>query len=376
MNRNEPISNMILRCSLPAAVEVEAVSGRDKSWWNEFLRVAVREGLAESVFYHQNRSVFASQCPADALRALESEYVTTLARNTFFLKQADDLKKTLEGCDYILLKGAFLADCVYPSPGMRRFSDIDVLVRRRDREAVGERLRTRGGYRLSSGVTLGGDESYLNSATYGRDGQGAAVHVHWHIQNSILPKYVGRGFDIEEFWTAAQPSSNAPFELRPEHLVLHLADHALRHSFQRLIHVRDVIEVVRWAGPRWNWIALRDEAVRFGLARPLYYTLRLIDARGGMKMDRELFEALEPPRRGYLERRYERDLVADRRRAEASNIIYGADLPKWTDRIRFAYRLLFPPRTVLAGAYGRRPEDIGVRDYAARLLRGLRHLWG
>ena len=373
MNRVEPIGNTVLRYSLPSTTDIDDIRNRDEKWWREFLQAAVKEGLAESVFYQQAQSAFAQQCPTEVLRALDSEYVSTLARNTVFLKQADDLKKVLDGLDYILLKGAFLADCVYPSPGMRRFSDIDVLVRKSDLKAVEERLVTRGGYRGSSGAASS-DQSYLNSTMYGRQGGGPAVHVHWHIQNSILPKYMGAGFDIEEIWKSAQPSTNAPLEMRPEHLVLHLADHALRHSFQRLIHVRDIIEVIRWAGARWIWPVLRDEASRLNLTRPLYYTLRLIDARGGMVVDRDIVDELKPAGQGLAERWYEAELVADRRRAEASSVVYGFSLPSWKERLRFAYRMLFPPRAVLARAYGRRPEEIRARDYVARLFRGLRYL--
>ena len=357
----------------PVMTDADDIQGRDEKWWGRFAQTSAKEGLAESVYYHQTRSAFAGRCPANVFRSLESEYVSTLARNTLFLKQADDLKTILEGHAYLLLKGAFLADCVYPSPGLRRFSDIDVLVRKNDLKAVEERLVSRGGYHGVSGMASS-DTSYLNSVMYGRESGGPAVHVHWHIQNSILPKYVGAGFDIEEIWESAQPSSNAPLEMRPEHLVLHLADHALRHSFHRLILIRDVIEVIRWAGPRWNWFGLRDEAIRLGLVRPLYYTLLLIAARGGMTMDREILEALKPPGQGFLERWYEKELVADHRRPEASSIVYGSSLPSWKERLRFVYRMLFPPRDVLARAYGRKPQDIGVGDYVARLFRGFRYL--
>ena len=104
------------------------------------------------------------------------------------------------------------------------------------------------GYKMRINKALfaeSGAKSYINSVDYFKADKGlAGLHIHWHIVNVTLPTYLyTKNIRMERFWECARPSRLADadtLELRPHHLIMHLAEHALKHFLGRLILLSDI----------------------------------------------------------------------------------------------------------------------------------------
>ena len=361
---------------LLASMESPRPRGRNldfvsRSDTERFMDAAGREGLAPLIYYSNRETIDGKE----RWSALSREYRATLGRNTVFLDKLRGVAAILEGIDFILLKGAYLAASVYPSPGLRRFSDIDILIRRDDLPEACGRLAD-AGYEPPRGQGPAGEavpavSDYLNSVACRHADGGPTLHVHWHLANSILPKYVMGHMDMDSVWRQARPTPDGWWELSPEHQITHLAEHALRHSFHRLILLRDIAEVIMMDGPSIRWTALVEECRRSGLTVPVYYSLFLVAARTAAPVPREVLLDLQPARAGFCARMFLKLAMKGRRFPEMCNLAYLGNMSSLSSKFGFLWHIVFPPRAVLAHAYHRKEEDVGFLLYLSRICRGM-----
>jgi hypothetical protein len=317
---------------------------------------------------------------------------------------------------FALLKGMYLVRDVYPDMGVRRFSDIDILVRAEHMQEVIRRLADLQ-YHAATAIRADRFEhsAFVNSIMfYAEDGQGPPLHVHWHLFNTTTPKYTGVPLDIEALWQRARLCAGKPAALSAEDTLLHLCEHALRHSFNRLILLRDIYEMITVghatgigavgqavsrlpatafphrtqdaAGPVTGQgrmcrpvFALDGEAfVRVaqdaGLARAACCALEMVEWYAGPVVDPAIMAALRPGRRGIGERVFMRWTRKGRRHPELCNLAWWSARETLRGKWRFLWQLAFPPRGVLVAAYGKPEKEIGMREYLSRILRGARQL--
>ncbi|MBN1673284.1 MAG: nucleotidyltransferase family protein [Kiritimatiellae bacterium] len=354
-----------------AAVRVLGTLGED---WRGLARAIEREGLAPLAYHVTRRLLPVDGAPEGLTGFLRAAYHAALARNTLFLRVLDAVSDRLAGIPHIVLKGAYLATRVYDNPALRGFADIDLLVRKTDFAGADSRLNEAGYTRAEQGA-VEGTAAFLNSVRYTASSGGPSVHVHWHLLNSILPKYRAAHMDIDEVWQRARPMSPDRADqlaLAPEHVIIHLADHALRHSFDRLSLVCDMERVVVALGPELDWSCLTADSLRWGLGRQVYHGLSMLCRTTACRVPPDCLEALRPKRMGFAERLFVRLALKGRRGGELSNLVYVDAMPTLGGKCAFLWRALFPPRRVLAMAYGRPPEQIGLGDYLRRIVRGAR----
>lgn len=420
------IAALFLQCSLPAQDNLSALFQAIKTTvgWERFLKIADVEGLSELIYYNFKEQITSGLIPPEACRSLENAYLTTLARNTLFLAKLEQIAHALAGLDFIVLKGAYLARHVYASPGLRRFSDIDILIKRADLTEADLRL-AKIGYlptptdlsaialaKVEAGSWLrrsatprqvakvgqcadsiagpredGKISSFLNSVMYYPAGNEIAIDVHWHLLNSYLSHYLNATLDIGAIWQAARPpavakpamagvgrSTSAGLELCPEHLIVHLAEHALHHSFERLILLRDIAEVIIRFGDALDWNRLVGECRKFNLARPVFYSLLFISAKTSVPVPAMALDALCPARLGRAEKLFIRLILRGQRYPELCNLAYLDNTISFGAKIRFVLRLVFPCREVMALTYSRRVHEIGPGVYILRLAHGMGYL--
>lgn len=350
----------------------DALPEMEISDWSDFLAHAEHEGLAPLIFYYARAADRRAVIPDPAWDRLARAYHEVLARNTLFLERLAVFIRAMNGRPVMVLKGACLAREVYPSPALRPFSDLDVLVRPADLVEAVRQLERLGYHPLGNLPDQPDtDPVGLNSVLFQAAEHEPAFHVHWHLFNSILPKYARASLDLESLWAVARPCAEGGSSLAPEHLLIHLAEHALRHSYDRLILLRDLAEVIVWAGPALDWERVMADSRAFGLTRPVYVSLALAREWAGAAVPGSVLAGLRSRRRGLGERLFLGLARRGRRGPEWSNLVYLADQPDWGARLAFLGRLLVPPRAVMARAYGLNPDSVGPGLYLRRLGRGL-----
>jgi hypothetical protein len=244
--------------------------------WNEVVALAEAEGLAPALALRLERHPTDALAPALGAR-LSARFKEALARHVVMSRDLATLLRALsrEGIPVIPLKGAFLAEAVYPHPAVRPMSDVDVLVPPADRLRVDELLRGLGYRRGTDAHSWAFDVTYDTATFYDGPG-GARVDVHWRLIND--PRYAWNHAEAEAVWDRAVPVTLAgepALALAPEDLVLSLAAHlAIHHGLSGLLWYWDLKLVLdRWAATL-DGDALVMRAERWRVRRALYFVLR------------------------------------------------------------------------------------------------------
>jgi len=345
--------------------------------WKTFVESAVTEGLAPLLCENNREMISDDRIPAEWAARLEKERLSSLARTVLFQQELNTVATILSGIDFIPLKGAYLAGQVYASPALRPFSDIDILVKRTDFKTAAGRL-IQAGFTQESRVDLSSGmppfSPYLNSAVFRKNQGGPDIHVHWHLLNSIRPLFLSINMDMDDIWKSARKNTGSFMELSPEHLIIHLAEHAVRHSFDRLILIRDIAEVLDKFSAIIDWEKLTSDCRTFNLQRIVYYSLLLTARKTAVQIPVTALEALMTQAPGLCERLFLKLANGGARHSELGSLLYISNSVSWKEKARLVLQMVFPPRSVLAYAYNREAGSIGLGVYISRLVRGLRSL--
>lgn len=177
-----------------------------------------------------------------------------------------------EGIDVLVLKGASLAHTLYPNPDLRPYHDLDVLCRPVDQPRLYRAL-------LAAGYTS--EEIPQAPAIAGRsapvrtfvDPSGTLdIEVHSDaLQFGLAERH------HDDLWRDARSVAVGAVAMRilsPAHQFLHLASHAHRHCYSRLLWLIDLDLFIRREGDALDWDSVmalaRDEGigpiVRYALA--------------------------------------------------------------------------------------------------------------
>jgi hypothetical protein len=245
--------------------------------WHELLQIA-QQHQAVPLLYAAARKE-GDHPPAAALDELRRRARATEVRAGRAWEELEALFGALNraGIEPVVLKGAYLARFVYPTPGLRPFGDLDLLVRPEDRERAAEALMALG-YR--DYTPKGRDRVYL-----------ARHHHHWGFvrQGALL---------VELHWALTPPSSTVQFDtaalfgrsrhlevgerqargLAPSDHFLYTAVHVAKHHFRvPLRSYLDLALILREAGPL-DWPGLRTEAEARGAGVDLAAVLATAEA--------------------------------------------------------------------------------------------------
>jgi hypothetical protein len=135
--------------------------------------------------------------------------------------------------------------------------------------------------------------------------------------------------DVDEIWREARGGVMAP-----QHLIVTLCEHALKHSFAELIHLTDIELASR--GADWNLVA--ETARRWGLETAVYYALVLL--RDLAELDPPGLRALRVPRLDWAGRAF----LAMARRRRWNGISALGLLSMTEEKLRFIRESISPPR--------------------------------
>ena len=183
-----------------------------------------------------------------------------------------------------------------------------------------------------------------------RDPVRPSLHVHWHLLNSSQPFGFLARVDNERLWADAETfpmDGRAVLGLAPHHLMLHLADHAVKHAFDRLILLADLRMILELHGADLDWALLLAEARAFGLLSSLALGLRLAARHTSAPLPAAVLSELAGVRLTFPERRLLDRFDRYRGRPAWPYLIYWSRCGGWGNRARFLMMSLYPDRSRL-----------------------------
>jgi hypothetical protein len=245
--------------------------------WEALVAEANRQWLPSMLFDSLRALGDAVNPPTQVLERLRRLYLHHSFRNRLLVRELETVLRTLhsQGVEVAVLKGVDLITTVYPDPGVRGMTDIDVLVRR-DRLAAAEQALVQLGYGPQPRPDM---DSYLRRtnhiAPFTKRGA-ATIEVHWTIERATSPFAI----DDAELWARARTiriGAVDSLHLAPEHLILHLALHVSYHHRYARAGIKTLCDIAAIAQryPQLDWPFLAETANRIGAGGFVFSALEL-----------------------------------------------------------------------------------------------------
>ncbi|MHB1047806.1 MAG: nucleotidyltransferase domain-containing protein [Thermoanaerobaculia bacterium] len=274
-----PEYGMLLACARSRMDERQALAVRELSRrvsWEALFALGRRHSLFP-LLYRQLAAAAPREVPPAALDRLKGLYQANAARNLLLMGELRRVLRALteDGVTGIPFKGPLLAAGGYGDLSLRRFVDLDVIVRRDDVERAIATL-ARLGYRAELAASPA-QQAFLvrtqHALSFRRDGGKLIVELHW----AVASERFATGQSAESLWERAAMVRVDGIEvlaLAPEDTLLSLCVHGSKHLWERLAWVCDIAEWVA-AHPALRWPELLARAERAGQLRMLLVGLRL-----------------------------------------------------------------------------------------------------
>lgn len=248
-----------------------------------FRLVEITEAHNVTALFHQRLSTFVllHELGSEARERLESKRRLSLAAAITRRKKTAALLARLqaEGVETILLKGAALDGWLFEEAGERQMRDIDLLIRKRDRERI-PLLMEDWGYRVKTQKRASVFFKELNQHTFtDNEKDPFRLVVEFH---EYFGKFGQFPIDYDALFsqTMPHPLYKTATILSPEECAAYLSIHLMKHLKEEflLFWLLDIHELACRFGLDWrrlaalaeNWQCKKAVSIAFGLMKALF----------------------------------------------------------------------------------------------------------
>lgn len=337
--------------------------------WEATVARAEHERLAPILYV----ALRGGAAPAQILARLRASWMAAECQQLLAGKQLRDIVGAFgrAGVQTIVLNGPALATAYYPDPALRPFIDLDLLVRRRDRERALKILLDHGYAHETPGRSLDHvPAAYLAPPAAS---ELLPVDLHWEC---VGQSAAGRAAEqaAEEIWSravAAPAWGAAARTLAPEDLLIYLAaNFAIHHTLTGALWQLDLALVLRRHRGTLDWDAIVARARRWGAASAMYFGLRSVGDHLGVTAPTPAMNRLRPgDLRVTLIDRLQRPEVPGPARLEY--LIGVAMLDRYSDIARTLASGLVPPPGWLRSRYDSRSIVAAYLTHYGRVARSV-----
>lgn len=229
------IEAWLLRLALPDCAGVSDLPALSPAGFSRLGELARHHGVLPSVVMN------AAKLTSHHVAALQESLLGPAAFAITLRLRLSPVLGALQQRDVpaVVLRGPDFADRLYPQPGLRLFTDLDILVPRGRLDDAGEALRAIG-YELRHIKNLKHTDPYGEQLWKHPDHGQEQVEIHWNLVNSPV---LQRRVSVELGDLSCEPGTR---RLSPASLLLMAAVHgATSHSFDRLQILCDIRQIAR-----------------------------------------------------------------------------------------------------------------------------------
>ena len=227
----------------------------------EYLFLLARRHSIVPLAYLQLDRHAADLVPAEFLNQLKTHYLENVARNTILTAELCRLITRFadSGIDAVPYKGPVLAQLAYSNIALRRFVDLDVIVKKSDVLKAREILLAEG-YTPSKSLSLNQQELLLrtqHNMQFSRDNHRLIIELHWEV----APRLFASTINSDELWNdlaTVDLNGTRVKTLSAPDLLFSLCVHGSRHLWERLGWICDIAELL--ARYSFDWPTLMKRA--------------------------------------------------------------------------------------------------------------------
>jgi hypothetical protein len=340
----------ILLCCARVQMDVESVSRlktrlNESIDWEYLIRLAKRHALLP-LLYKNLAAVCPLNVPEVYMAQMRNYFRHNHARNLLLTGELCRILKVFEASDIkaIPYKGPMLALQLYGSLALRRFTDLDLLIQRRDVIKAKDLLLARG-YRLSYQLTSAQQEAYLDwrcEHVFLSEDDRLTLEIHW----KFILRYYSISLAPEPMWSRLESvrlNDMEALSFGAEDLLLILCVNASKDLWSKLGSLCDIAELVK-AHPDLDWGFVMQEATKAGIERLFLLGLYLAQSLLRLPLPEsirkkiEADSAIESLAAEVIERLFENDAAP--RSFLQMTLFHLRSRERLLDRIRFCDRLL------------------------------------
>ena len=280
------------------------------------------------------------------------------------------------GIEVIPYKGISLIGLLYPI-GLRSMNDIDILIKEKDRK-VADKIITDMGYVPNLNHRNFSNYPDANLASilyYPAAGQLLGyLHMHWKVFNtSVSYKFTASEDVHHDLWNSSVTINNGGFNMKIleyNHAFVLSCEHAMKHSYDPLIHLVDIIAMMNRRNINNEHVVLL--AKKWNMELPVFYAAWFSRNILGC----EKFKALEQklkPRNSSFENYWILKMLACSRRGHGVGVLgYLSMVNSGRKKFNLILRTIAPDQKSMR-LYGKKPS---IGPYFFRVMRGLNLLAG
>jgi hypothetical protein len=236
------------------------IAGGEVDW--EYLFLLARRHAVVPLLYLQLDHHASDLVPPEHLRKLKQHFFENSARNTVLTAELCRLIDSFaeSGIEAIPYKGPVLSIFAYGNLALRRFVDLDVIVKKTDVLKAREILLAEG-YTPSKSLSLSQQEMLLHTQhnmQFSRDNHRLIVELHWEV----APHLFASSVDAGELWQhriTIDVNGTHVKALSADDLLFSLCVHGSRHLWERLSWICDVAELIQRHNFNWTTVVERSD---------------------------------------------------------------------------------------------------------------------
>lgn len=273
--------------SAEVAAKIQTLVASDVDW--DYLFQLARRHAIIPLLYSQLTREGANLIPPSDLALLRLHYQQNHARNIILTDELVRLIRIFNnaGIETIPYKGPALALFAYGNLALRRFVDLDVIVKKADVLRARDLLLDRG-YAPGKSLSLAQQELLLktqHNLQFSRDNRRLLLELHWEV----APHLFASSVQENELWqnlTTLNINGTELKTLSADDLLFSLCVHGSRHLWERLGWICDVAELI--SRHQLNWPALLQRASETDSERMFLLGLHLAQKLLGAKLPPEV----------------------------------------------------------------------------------------
>jgi hypothetical protein len=277
--------------------------------WEELFQAVCRNGLLALAHQHLEQQPSDDYPPPHFRQWIKQAKAINAVQMETFDDQIRPVLASLNdaGIDYLVVKGPAVARLIYPNPGLRSFTDLDLVVRERDWAAV-HPLMMELGFRSVENLPEPPPKLARPMVSHGLQywDDEAQFLVEVHFDDLLESGLASR--DLEGFWQRVQTVGieGVPFKvLSLEDQLITLSAHVHYHGYTRLSWLSDIAFIIRDHAADLDWKQLIETVRREEVQVPVYFTLRMVERLLGVGAPASAMVALRPDRiRCWFHERY------------------------------------------------------------------------
>jgi hypothetical protein len=256
--------------------------------WGYIRESAIQHGIIP-LLYKQLKGEMADLVPLDEFSTLRTLFIENAVKNIQMTQHLLNVIDLLADSDVEAMpfKGPALAIQAYGDLSMRSFGDLDILIRARDLSRVYPIMIDQG-YVLNDPVQTIIDR--ISKIIYKKHLLFSFHEYHLELHFKIIERLYAVSLDMDQIWDRSLPifiNGQKIKTLSPEDMVIVMCFHGLKHTWQDLKWLADLIYMIS-NHPDINWHDVFVRAEEMGLKRIVLIGLLLAQKYGGIKSGFEI----------------------------------------------------------------------------------------